>query len=530
MTEAPPSGESLRATGAAALALVVWSGWLIYRSSFVVNGTRYFSLFDDAMISMVYAKNLVEGFGLNWARWGAPVEGFTHPLWMFAMIPVNALPLALPVRSVVVQLASVALLVANLFAVRALVRAHFTASGARHVWPAVVLTAGYFPLVHWSIMGMETALQSLLLVAQVKLTLDIAHRGAHRFSALGAVIGTALLVRPDMALGAGACLVYLAPALRRSRVRDWLPGAALAAAALLGYQAFRLAYFGDPLPNTYYLKLTGSPLLPRAARGFVVWIEFARPIALPLIAMVAAALGLRRSRPEFALPLAIAALYSLYSIYVGGDAYDHYAAANRFVTPAMPLLFVLATGLVDEGLARVPEGWRPNGRARSHALAALCTAALLASNGLLDVQERRQWLGYLGIDRPLFVAVHPKLVERTLRLTEMLEPDALVATSWAGIPPYFADRFRWVDFLGYNDRHIAHGPAYRDLTLDNLEDFHPGHMKFDIPYIAREVRPDAIYLDGSMKGWLASGAPEYQLVEEVFWLRRDSEKLVPPGG
>ena len=53
------------------------------------------------------------------ARFGPPVEGFTHPLWTFAMIPVNALPLALPVRPLVVQIASVVLLVANLFAVRA---------------------------------------------------------------------------------------------------------------------------------------------------------------------------------------------------------------------------------------------------------------------------------------------------------------------------------------------------------------------------------------------------------------------------
>src|SRR5258705_13076018 len=136
---------SLRATCAAALALAVWSGWLIYRSSFVVAGTRYFSLFDDAMISMVYAKNFVEGFGLNWARFGPPVEGFTSPLWTFAMIPVNALPLALPVRALVVQLEALALLVANRFAVRWLARAHFTAPGAPHALPAVVLTAGFFP-------------------------------------------------------------------------------------------------------------------------------------------------------------------------------------------------------------------------------------------------------------------------------------------------------------------------------------------------------------------------------------------------
>ena len=109
-------------------------------------------------------------------------------------------------------------------------------------------------------------------------------------------------------------------------------------------------------------------------------------------------------------------------------------------------------------------------------------------------------------------------------------PDALVATSWAGIPPFFADRFRWVDFLGYNDRHIAREPGYRDLTLDDQEKFDPGHMKWDIPYIAREVRPDAIYLDGSMANPVALAAPEYELVEGMYWLRRDSEKVTGRDG
>jgi hypothetical protein len=430
------------------------------------------------------------------------------------------------VRALVVQIESLALLVANLFAARSLARAHFTAPGAPHVLPAVALTAAYFPLVHWSLMGMESALQALLITAALKLTLDIARHGAKRFAALGAVIATALMVRPDMALGTGACLLYLWPVFRRTSPRRWLPGALWVAAVVLGYEAFRLAYFGDPLPNTYYLKLTGSPVVPRAAHGLWLWLEFARPIALPLLAIALGALWLRPERPEFLLPLAIVALHSLYSIYVGGDVYDYYASANRFVAPFVPLLFVLATGLVNEALARAPEPWRLVGRARSYAIAGVCAAALLASNGLLEVQVRRQWLAYLGIERPLFVDKHPKLVERALRLTQLLEPDALVAVSWAGIPPFFADRFRWVDFLGYNDRHIAHGPAFRGLTLDTYEHFDPGHMKFDIPYIANEVRPDAIYLNGSMQSAVAAGAPGYELVEGMYWLRRDSEKVI----
>ena len=36
----------------------------IFRTSFVVAGERYFSLFDDAMVSMRYARNLARGDGL----------------------------------------------------------------------------------------------------------------------------------------------------------------------------------------------------------------------------------------------------------------------------------------------------------------------------------------------------------------------------------------------------------------------------------------------------------------------------------
>src|SRR5262249_46303493 len=158
------------------------------------------------------------------------------------------LPLALPVRALVVQIESVLVLVANLFAVRWLTRAHFTASSAAHVWPAIVLTAGFFPLVPWSIMGMETALQALLIPAAVKLTLDIAHRGQRRWTALGAITAAALMLRLDMALGLLACGVHLWPALRRARLREWLPGASIALSAVVGYELFRLAYFGDPLP------------------------------------------------------------------------------------------------------------------------------------------------------------------------------------------------------------------------------------------------------------------------------------------
>src|ERR671914_1690367 len=118
------------------LLLTLWGGWFIYRTSFVVEGRRYFCLFDDAMISMTYARNLVEGHGLNWARWGEPVEGFTHPLWVLLMVPVNALPVPLPDRSLLIQILSLLTLAGTVVAVRRLVLDHFSAPNARYWMPA----------------------------------------------------------------------------------------------------------------------------------------------------------------------------------------------------------------------------------------------------------------------------------------------------------------------------------------------------------------------------------------------------------
>src|SRR5207249_1440971 len=114
----------------------------------------------------------------------------------------------------------------------------------------------------------------------------------------------------------------------------------------------------------------------------------------------AGALWLRPSRPQFALPLGVVAQHSLYDVYIGGDVYDFYGAANRFLAPYVPLLFVLATGIANEAIARAPDTRRPEARARAYLFAGFGAALLLASNGLLELPVRRQLLGYFGIERP----------------------------------------------------------------------------------------------------------------------------------
>jgi hypothetical protein len=55
---------------------------------------------------------------------------------------------------------------------------------------------------------------------------------------------------------------------------------------------------------------------------------------------------------------------------------------------------------------------------------------------------------------------------------------SLVALSTAGSTPYHADRLRYIDMLGLNDRHIA-----RRQVPEGLIPYVPGHAKGDGAYV-----------------------------------------------
>jgi arabinofuranosyltransferase len=99
-------------------AFLIYAGLFIYRTSFVIDGERYFSLFDDAMISMRYAKNFANGYGLVWNPGGERIEGYTNPLWVLYMSVIHLLPISQSKTSLFIQLTAAVLLAVNLYFVR----------------------------------------------------------------------------------------------------------------------------------------------------------------------------------------------------------------------------------------------------------------------------------------------------------------------------------------------------------------------------------------------------------------------------
>lgn len=108
------------------LAACLYYGWaFLQRTSIDVDGEVMHALFDDAMISMQFAKNFARGEGLVWNAGGARVEGFSNPLWVLIMSVVHMFPLKLTETSFYVKLISLACLFTNLFMVKGLAE-HFS--------------------------------------------------------------------------------------------------------------------------------------------------------------------------------------------------------------------------------------------------------------------------------------------------------------------------------------------------------------------------------------------------------------------
>ena len=460
---------------------LIYAVVFVVKASFVIDGTRFYSLFDDAMISMQYAKNMVMGHGLVWNPGGAAVEGFSNPLWVLWMAFWHTLPIAEAKISLCIQITGLALCLACLVLVRRI--AASISGGNPWVWlPAVTLTATYLPFHFWALRGMETPLIAfLILLAVSKLCEEKGSAGWSFYLALGA----GLLVRVDFVVAYGGLVLYLLSAQRLDWRKTLFRAFAVFIMVLGAATCFRYFYYGEFLPNTYYLKMWGIPWGPRVHRGALMAAAFVWNMSLIVFVLPFAYLLLRPRMKRVWLLAGLFVLHLLYSIHVGGDAWEWWGhGANRFIVVVMPLFFILTaltlTWTFDHLLELVKWNWSPG-------KAGLLLVALI----LVVVQLHGGRHGVLLQD--LLHARGPHIeddeaqVRYALKLSEITTPRASIAVAWGGAIPYFSLR-PVVDVLGKNDAHIARTrPVVR-----SYRDIEPGHNKFDFAYSIGQLAPDVV--------------------------------------
>jgi len=442
---------------------------------------------DDAFIPFRYANNVAAGLGLVWNR-GERVEGYSSPLWLGLLVVGKLAGADLPVLAGAMGVAcsGLCLVFVHRFAI-ALVPSRVVAAAA------CAAASLAYPLYFWAPAGLETTLFAALVTFAA---LSLVVPSAWRWSLAAALLGVA---RPEGPLLACALAVLARVAHGRSVVRR---GAlALGLAPALAWLAFRRAYYGDWLPNTYYAKATGTWMV-RLEGGllYAMW-------ALGLLAAVALTLWLAGiADRQLRCALALVTMVLAVVVVAGGDWMWH----GRMLLPVLPALQALAAA----GIARAP-------RSRRWVLALACAlagSAFLPRGALLTDALAGRALPPTAYQEGTMV---PASLVAARFIAARYPADALVAVNHAGALPYALPN-PVLDMAGLCDHHIAH--AVEGLL----------HHKFDAAYVLSR-KPRLVVLNtrvrpGTAGVWYHPGywsgetalvtQPEFQAAYrpvEVFW-------------
>ena len=308
-------------------------------------------LIDDAGITYAYARNLANGFGLVSQPGMPPVEGFSNALWTLmvsALYAVGAFHLPLTPKLLGFLLVAAAL---------ALIWRDLTARGATRLAVAapLCLTALCTPFVIWTTSGLENALLAFLILLSCTLTLRAVERTGAQTGldlAAGVVAGLAALTRPDALLYAPAYPLMIAVADARSAfrpqvtLRRWITVVTGFVPVYASYLTFRVWYFGEWVPNTYFAKPKPSVAGLLAPGKFLDLLESGTGdfLWIALIFGAAAAVVLVQRRT---LTLRVATLFLYTGIASAAYALmpNDWMGEFRFATAFFPLLYWTLTEL-----------------------------------------------------------------------------------------------------------------------------------------------------------------------------------------
>jgi len=427
---------------------------------------------DDAYISFRYARNLLQGHGLVYNP-GERVEGYTNFLWTVLLAGIDGI---LPGE----HLPAIATALGVLFGCLTVVLVGlFGRSVAGTESPRLLiapfLLAADSSFAAWCTGGLEGPMFAFLVAAAA-----FAYFRESRWAPF--LFALASLTRPE-----GALLFAVTAGIELVRRRGnelallrWsLPFAAVCAP----YLAWRWAYYGWPLPNTYYAKVGG---------GLETWRRGAKYLAGFLgthgwfLALVAALPVLRRRAEPWLVHLAaLLGGYAIYVVWVGGDGlYGH-----RFCAYLTPLFYLLAQEGLAQTLQRAPKPFLPLVAALGVALVAQTSVKLVWMPDSARWTEPKSEVSFPDATHG-YRFFDPYFVERQRIAAEWLEanapPGAVIASTPAGSIAYHSSH-PVIDMLGLTDAHIAHAPA------GEMGRGRAGHEKGDGAYVLSR-RPDFVLL------------------------------------
>ena len=474
---------------------------------------------EDAFISLRYVKQFVEGNGLVFNA-GERVEGYSNFLWVLLLIPIGCLHGNLIAAACLMGIVFGGLTILLCYRI---CQRHL---GRPPIGLLVCLLLATNPLfVGWSRYGMETPL--FLFLCALSLSAFQRMQENDRPPHLLALICFLIAVtRPEgLLLSVPYLAVLTVQAMReRTRRKAWrqFAGSLFGPAAL--FLAFRVLYYQDPLPSSFYAKYTSQ-----FSVGLSYCIAFARGTTVPfliVLGLLAPAFGDKGSLRRVLIAMMI--LYALFIVSSGLSLPDRFRVFSLLLLPA-----VLLAGFTVAGLtARRPLSGR-------FAKVAICLILLAANvfwprtrfpNGdafhptMQSASDVHFWQADLTEGASRILRPPPTLVAALGRWThENLPAGAAIAFGQMGQTPYYAGiEYDFVDLLGLNTREMGYalftanvGPRLGRLPL--LREW-PALSEMRSPArIVLDRAPDAVM----MVYYMALNDPRYREIIRHEEFQRD---------
>ncbi len=485
------------------VALGIACGYALYASH-----ALYGRLYDDAYITLRYAHNFADGNGLVYNPGERAVEGYTN----FSLTVLLALfaKIGLPL----VTMAKVCSIGAALGAVAATYALAGMVLTSAPRWLCAlpgVLMAGCGWFAFFAAIGLETHLFALLVTVAATLVLR------RHWSWAATVFALAYLTRPE---GAGLWAVTVGwvalSSVTGGGAERWRVASAFSWPFVLvagAHEAFRLWYYGEPLPNTFYDKVGSTVAQVERGGDYLLHVlPTLHPwtLALLVVALAAVPSGVVQRGAGRYLALLVGA-FAGYVVLVGGDF-----IGPRFLFHIFPLLSVLLVAAVWSVAGWALRAIGTHSTARDHALAAVCTV-------LVAVWF---WLPLMPPGTFLPEQSHMRLVTGLSVLGDYLRdhanPKETLAIEVAGVAPYTSG-LRTIDMLGLNDYHIAH-------EVKASGEDRAGHEKMDPDYVlARKPTYIAVGMNPSTgKPGRGLNLPEFDAHYERIALVRMNATVATP--
>ncbi len=451
---------------------------------------------DDAFITYRYARNLARGEGLVFNP-GERVEGYTNFLWTVIHAIPERLGWSTPVFSWVL---SISMLLATVAVVLVIARELFGSRGFA-LLVGLVLVAN-MTFIGYATGGLETMMQTLCLMGVLWALLpalrDRSNPGTARLLLAGTLAGLAILTRLDSVVFLVA--LYLAAIVRCSTgsrssgpdAPDWAarvqpdPGrgvpvavrivavSALPALVLVvPWVVWKLDYYGELLPNTFFAKSASGPLQPIAYGIAYVLAYFISYGAFLLIGR-----AVRHGRSFFANPgvgavFAVVPVWLVYVCYVGADFMEY-----RFMVVITPLLAMFAAWLLDRFV---------NPRTQALLIAVLLVFSLAhqlvkppIGIPVLSFRDITHW----PVTAPTTWYGLGNLLAEEFPGGPDVEGQPTIAITPLGVISYYSD-LDTVDMLGLADAEVARNGAEAQM-------YYPGHVKMATPQYLVERGVDLV--------------------------------------